>query len=97
MIGACALSRMANEFKDSLPDKGKQVFTGLASLGPLVCPKSSVVTALIPVAVDLVKWIIKLAGSPTETLLKEIDAWIRGPAADETDPLLAEINASLPD
>jgi hypothetical protein len=102
-IGGCALTRMAKEFKDSLPDKGAAVMAGLAALGPLVCttPKamrsSSLAMTIIPLAVDLVKWIVGLIGAPTEQLLKEIDAWVRGPAADETDPLLAEIVASLPD
>lgn len=102
-IGGCALTRMAKEFQDSLPDKGAAVMAKLAALGPLVwctTPKAmrstSLAMTIIPLAVDLVKWIVKLIGAPTEQLLKEIDAWVRGPAADETDPLLAEIIASLP-
>jgi len=94
MPGACGLVIGLREWAHKLPDKGAAIVPWLGIFGGAVCdkyktdkPKSAttLITALLPVAVDLVKWVISLVGSDNNKIKQEINAWIQGPAADEVD------------
>lgn len=103
--GACALIVGLREWGHKLPDKAASIMPWLSVFAGAVCdkvknapPKSAaaIITALLPVAVELVRWVISLVGADESELQKEINAWILGPAADEVDELLTKITAALP-
>jgi hypothetical protein len=86
--GACALVIALREWGHLLPDKGAQVLGLLNAFSVAACsaPKAkapgsavAIVTALLPVAVELVKWVVELVGAPTAALQKEISDWLTTP------------------
>jgi hypothetical protein len=101
--GACALITSLREWGHKLPDKGKVIMSFLQPFGGMTCdkaknPKSAaaIITALLPVAVDLVRWVINLVGADNSEIKAKINAWIQGPATDEVDALLKKIDAAAP-
>jgi hypothetical protein len=94
--GGCLLILGLREWGHKLPDKGASIMPFLSVFSGAVCdkvekptPKSAaavaIITALLPVAVDLVKWVITLVNADDSKLQREINTWIMGPAADEVD------------
>lgn len=101
--GACALILSLREWGHKLPDQGKAIMTFLQPFAGMVCdkvksPKSAaaIITALLPVAVELVKWVIALVGADNAEIKAKINKWIQGPAADEVDAVLKKIDAAAP-
>lgn len=99
--GACAIILGLREWGHKLPNQGGGILPLLNSFSPLACEAPAgnalgVITALLPVAVDLVKWIVGLVGADAANLEKEIYAWITGAPADEVDALISTITAALP-
>lgn len=94
----CALTAVAREWGPYLPDKAKAITTQLVALGPMVCPKRSVVGTVgiaLTGAVELLKLILATVGKPSNVLLAEAAAWATAPPDDETEPLGAEVAASM--
>lgn len=98
--GGCALILGLREWGHKLPDQGKTILPFLTGFLGLACDKPSnaigLITALIPVAVDLVKWIIQMVGADSAALEREIYDWIIAKPADEVDAMIATIEAALP-
>jgi len=99
--GACALILGLREWGHKLPDKGATILPYLALFTGMACDAPSagalaVLVALLPVAVDLVKWVVHIIGAPNEVIQAEILAWIKAPPSDEVDALIRDINAAMP-
>jgi len=96
--GACALLIGLREWAHKMPDGGMAIMGYLSVFSGVVCDKVdgkvdsalAIIAALLPVAVDLVRWIISVVGSSDDALMKTINAWILGPSADEVDALIAK-------
>ncbi len=93
--GACALILGLREWGHKIPDKGQAVLALLQGFAGLVCstkgPRDAlgVLAALLPVAVDLVKWIVQLVGAPDAALESEVSAWLLAPPSGEVDKAIA--------
>lgn len=93
--GGCAIMMGLREWSHKLPDKGASilplidVFSGMACDKPSsVTAATAIVVALLPVVVDLVKWVVEIVGASNDDLQKSINKWIQGPATDEVDALI---------
>lgn len=102
--GGCALILSLREWGHKLPDKGKAIMEFLQKFTGITCdkvkaPKSAaaIIAALLPVAVDLVKWVISVVGADNGDIKAAINKWIQAPAADEVDAVLKKIDAAAPD
>ncbi len=100
--GGCALLRGLKAWGHLLPDKGKAALAALGFLDPVLCVQPKVadgafpVTAIATLALDVVRWVVKILGTPNEELRKAIDTWLRAPPEDATEKLLADFKAGLP-
>jgi len=98
--GACAIILGLREWGHKLPNHGGGILPLLDGFSPLACeaPKNAigVITALLPVAVDLVKWIVGLVGADASALEREIYVWITGSPIDEVDAMIITVGAALP-
>lgn len=90
--GACGLILGLREWGHKLPDKGAGILPYLEAFSGVVCDKPAsaiaIITALLPVVIDLVKWIVDLVGAPAEKLQQEINTWLQGPVATDVDALI---------
>lgn len=91
--GGCALLLGLREWGHKLPDQGAGILPYLDPFLGSLCktPKSAaaaILAAVLPVAVELVKWIVDLVGKPSDSIDAEIAAWLLAPAADEVDALI---------
>ena len=101
--GGCALIRGLREWGHMLPDKGASVLPLLEAFQGAVCdrPKSAagvvaILSVILPVAVDIAKWVVELIGASNDDLQKEINSWLNAVASDEVDAVLAQMGAAMP-
>lgn len=98
--GLCGGIRVAKEWEAEYPDKAKGLIKVFQLVGSFVCKPQSIspksVVGILGIAADVVKWLVKIIGSPVDELKKTIDDWLRKPTPDAVDALLGEIEAALP-
>ena len=97
--GGCAIMLGLRAWGHKLPDKGASILPLLELFQGVACspqrkPEASaalaVLTAVLPAAVDLVKWIVQIVGAPVDALEKELSDWLQGQVADEVDAVITK-------
>lgn len=102
--GACGLVLAGREWGHKVPDDYKGLLALLEPWQGLACdrvktPKAgaaAIIVALLPVAIDLVKWIVEIVGADNSDLKARINAWVQSSPTDEVDKVLKKINAAAP-
>lgn len=102
--GACGLVLAGREWGHKVPDDYKGLLALLEPWQGLACDKvktpkagaAAIIVALLPVAIDLVKWIVEIVGADNSDLKARINAWVQSSPTDEVDKVLKKINAAAP-
>lgn len=94
---SCALSGVGSDWSIHIPDELKLLKAAIQGLGAFTCPKRKAgwTDWLAPFG-DLIKWLAKTLGEPTEAIRKRVMEVLAEPLSDGTDGVLATINATLP-
>lgn len=91
----CALSGIGSDWSIHIPNELKTINVAIKGLGTFTCPKSAWTDILGPIGV-LIGWLAKTLGEPTEVIRKRVKEVLSEPLSDDTDQVLATINASMP-